>query len=151
MLQDEIKKRSPFASPFQEAALSIIRTADRIQLAFERLFREHSITTAQYNVLRILRGESKPLPVLEIASRTITAVPGITGLVDRLEKAGLVQRTRCDRDRRIIYVAITPAGSEKLAKLDQPVLLLHRQQMSCMTAEELPVLTAMLAKLRRNL
>src|ERR1700726_3210109 len=99
-LQHELKKKRPFESPEQEAALSVLRTSDQLQIRFARLFREHGLTPSQYNILRILRGEGKPLPILEIASRTITIVPGITGLIDRLEKVGLVKRERCSEDRR---------------------------------------------------
>src|SRR5947208_2439309 len=106
-LQQEIKKRRPFESPEQEAILSILRTSDRFQIHFSRLFREYDLTTSQYNVLRILRGEGKPLPILEIAERLLAVVPGITGLVDRLEEAGWVRRQRCHEDRRVIYVAPT--------------------------------------------
>src|SRR5262249_46778704 len=100
-LQHELKKKRPFESPEQEAALNVVRTSDQLQIRFARLLREQGLTPSQYNVLRILRGEGNPLPILEIASRTITVVPGITGLIDRLEKAGLVNRIRCEKDRRV--------------------------------------------------
>src|SRR6266576_816815 len=116
-LQHELKKKRPFESAEQEAALSIVRTSDQLQLRFARLLRDHGLTGSQYNVLRILRGEGKPLPILEIASRTITVVPGITGLIDRLEQAGFVERVRCETDRRVIYVALTDHGSQILARL----------------------------------
>src|SRR5687768_10683299 len=109
-LQREIKKRNPFASLTEEAALGLTRTSDRVAIQFERLFREHGLTASQYNILRILRGEGKPLPILEIAERTLTVVPGITGLIDRLEKAELVMRRRCTEDRRVIFVEITGKG-----------------------------------------
>src|SRR6478609_6023720 len=111
-LQRELKKKRPFDSPEQEATLNIARTADRFGICFARLFREYGLTPSQYNVLRILRGEGRPLPILEIADRMIAAVPGITGLVDRLERLGLVARERSTEDRRVIYVAISPAGLE---------------------------------------
>ena len=83
-LQDELRKRGPFASRAEEASLSIVRTCtDRMMIRCARLFREFGLTPSQYNILRILRGEGKPLPILEIAERTVTVVPGITGLVDR--------------------------------------------------------------------
>src|ERR1041385_4850649 len=95
-LQHELKKKRPFQAAEEEAALNIWRTSDQLQLRFARLFREHELTPSQYNILRILRGEGKPLPILEIASRTIAVVPGITGLIDRLERAGFVNRMRCE-------------------------------------------------------
>src|SRR5260370_17047445 len=91
-LQPELKKQRPFESPEREAALSVLRTSDQLQIRFARLFREHGLTPSQYNILRILRGAGKPLPILEIASRTITIVPGITGLIYRLEHAGCLNR-----------------------------------------------------------
>jgi len=96
-LQHELKKREPFESPVQEAALGVVRTSDQLQIRFARLFREYGLTPSQYNILRILRGEGKPLPILEIASRTITVVPGITGLIDRLEQAGFVDTEQKNR------------------------------------------------------
>src|SRR5947199_7711173 len=126
-LRQELKKKRPFESPEQEAALNVLRTNDQLQIRFARLFRGHGLTPSQYNVLRILRGEGKPLPILEVAGRTVTVVPGITGLVDRLERAGFVRRERCETDRRVIYVALTERGKKVLADLDGPLLALHRQ------------------------
>ena len=64
-----------------------MRTSDQLQHCFAGLFRQHDLTPGHYNILRILRGEGKPLPILEIASRTIAVVLGITLLIDRLEQA----------------------------------------------------------------
>src|SRR5947208_4564612 len=136
-LQHELKKKRPFESPEQEAALSIIRTSDQLQIRFIRLFRGFGLTPSQYNVLRILRGEGKPLPILEIASRTITVVPGITGLIDRLEQAGFVNRVRCDKDRRVIYVALADRGTTMLAALDAPLIALHRKLLGHLSQAEL--------------
>ncbi len=99
-LQAEIKKRHAFESAEQEALLNLLRTSDRFQTSMTRLFRKYGLTPSQYNVLRILRGEGKPLPCLEIADRLIAEVPGITGLLDRLEAAGLIRRERSKEDRR---------------------------------------------------
>jgi DNA-binding MarR family transcriptional regulator len=75
----------------------------------------------QYNVLRILRGASEPLPTLVIAERMIEQAPGITRLIDRLEAKGLVARESCPTDRRKVHCRITTAGNELLSSLD-PVL-----------------------------
>src|ERR1700752_1338943 len=124
-LQHELKKRRPLESAEEEAALNIVRTSDQLQIRFARLFREFGLTSpTQYNILRILRGEGRPLPILEIASRTITVVPGITGLIDRLERAGFVSRLRCEKDRRVIYVALTDRGAKTLTDLDAPLTAL---------------------------
>jgi DNA-binding MarR family transcriptional regulator len=150
-LQHELKKKRPFESLEQEAALSVLRTNDQLQIRLARLFREHDLTPSQYNVLRILRGEGKPLPILEIASRTITVVPGITGLIDRLEKAGLVKRVRCEEDRRVIYVSLTGLGDATLARIDEPLDSLHRSLLRGLSQAELKELVRLLEKIREPL
>jgi DNA-binding MarR family transcriptional regulator len=149
-LQQELRKKKPFDLAEQEAALSLVRTSDRLQIQFARLFREHGLTPAQYNILRILRGEGKPLPSLEIAERMVAAVPGITGLIDRLEQAKLVQRERSTQDRRVVYVSPTPAALKLLETLDQPVLELHRKLMGHVTPAELKELIRLLEKIREG-
>ena len=148
-LQHELKKKRPFASLEEEAALSIVRTSDQLQIRLARLLREYGLTSpTQYNILRILRGEGKPLPILEIASRTLTVVPGITGLIDRLERAGFVQRLRCEKDRRVIYVVLTDHGTTTLAALDEPLLALHCKLLGHLSHAELKELIRLLDKLR---
>jgi DNA-binding MarR family transcriptional regulator len=147
-LQHELKKKRPFESPEQEAALSVLRTSDQFEIRLARLLREYGLTPSQYNILRILRGEGKPLPILEIASRTITVVPGITGLIDRLEQAGFVNRLRCDKDRRVIYVALTDQGITTLANLDEPLAEFHRKLLGHLSGVELKELIRLLEKVR---
>ena len=146
-LQNELKKR-PFESPEQEAVLNILRTSDQFDNRLGRLFREFGLTPSQYNVLRILRGEGQPLPSLEIADRMIQVVPAITGLIDRLEKQGLVTRRHCTEDRRVVYVAITDKALAILQRVDEPLDELHRGLMGHLSRTELKELSRLLEKAR---
>jgi DNA-binding MarR family transcriptional regulator len=150
-LRHELKKRGPFASLAQEVILSIARTGDQLLVRADRLFRGYGITGSQYNVLRILRGEGQPLPMLEIASRMVQTVPGITGLIDRLEAAGLVRRDRSTEDRRVIRVSITDKALAVLAELDEPLLRLEERLVGCLTPEEQRELIRALEKVREHL
>ena len=147
-LQQELKKKKPFASPEQEAILNILRTSDRIDNRLGRLFREYGLTNSQYNVLRILRGEGKPLPSLEIADRMIQVVPAITGLIDRLEQQKLVVRQRSTEDRRVVYVEITRKALEILKELDKPLEELHQGLLRHLSRAELQKLSRLLEKAR---
>jgi DNA-binding MarR family transcriptional regulator len=147
-LQRELKKKRPFESLEQEAILNVLRTNDQYQFRFARLFRPYDLTPSQYNILRILRGEGAPLPILEIAARTITIVPGITGLIDRLERSGFVIRQRCAEDRRVIYVALTEKGRKTLAALDGPLRELHQTLIGHLSKTELKELIRLLEKAR---
>lgn len=147
-LQHELKKKNPFDSLEQEANLNIIRTNDQFQNRFGRLFREFGLTSSQYNVLRILRGEGKPMPCQEIAERMVQVVPAMTGLIDRLEKQELVRRDRCNEDRRVIFIELTGKGTELLQQLDEPVIDLHRQLVGHLNRDELKELSRLLEKCR---
>jgi MarR family transcriptional regulator, 2-MHQ and catechol-resistance regulon repressor len=150
-LQHELKKKQPFELPSQAAALGLMRTNDQLQIRFARLFRQYGLTPSQYNVLRILRGEGAPLPILEIAERTVTVVPGITGLIDRLEAAGLVERERSAEDRRVVFVTLTDKATKTLAKMDRPLIELHERLMKHMSSAEINDLVRLLDKVRVGL
>jgi MarR family transcriptional regulator, 2-MHQ and catechol-resistance regulon repressor len=149
-LQQELKKRKPFDSAEQEAILNILRTSDWINNRLGRLFREYGLTSSQYNVLRILRGEGKPLPSLEIADRMIQVVPAITGLIDRLEQQQLVVRRRCTDDRRVVYVEITAKALGVLNKLDEPLNHLHGDLIGHIKRPSLKALSRLLEEVRRR-
>lgn len=147
-LQHELKKRRPFDSAEQVAVLNVLRTGDWMDNRLGRLLRRFGLTSSQYNVLRILRGEGKPLPSLEIAGRMIQVVPAITGLVDRLEKQKLVARRRCEEDRRVVYVAVTPKALALLKRIDKPLDELQKKLVGHLSAGELATLSRLLEKVR---
>jgi DNA-binding MarR family transcriptional regulator len=122
-LQREIQQSKPFASPRQEATLGLLRTADVIRRRIASVVEPYGITTQQYNVLRILRGAGPAgLPVLTIAGRLIESTPGMTRLLDRLVKKGLVRREHSQSDRRQVICVLTPAGHELLRRVDPVVV-----------------------------
>ncbi len=150
-LQNELKKKHPFETPEIEAILNIMRTSDQFENRFGKLFREYGLTSSQYNVLRILRGEGKPMPCLEIADRMVQVVPAITGLIDRLEKQDLVRRERSADDRRVIYIALTGKAIKLLGEIDKPDIELHKQLIGHLTRKELKELNRLLVKARESL
>lgn len=150
-LQQDLKKRDPFESIQLEAVISILRTNDQLQYHFAGLFRKFGITRQQYNVLRILRGEGKPLPSLEIARRMITKVPAGTSLIDKLENRELVKRNRCTKDRRIWYVELTAKGQDLVNQLDEPNLAMHSELVGHLNEEECQQLLELLEKARAGI
>jgi DNA-binding MarR family transcriptional regulator len=121
-LAREIRQKKPFRSARQEAALGLLKTVDLLRRRGAEIMEPFGVTDQQYNVLRILRGAGRDgLPTLDIAHRMIERTPGITRLIDRLEKKGLVLRRRCETDRRQVYCVLAPAGRRLLARMDAPV------------------------------
>lgn len=119
---EEIQQTRPFSSRGQEAYLALVRTADEAKRVITQILEAGGVTLQQYNVLRILRGAGgSGLPTLSIADRMIERTPGVTRILDRMEKKGWVIRRRCTEDRRKVWCSITESGLEVLAGLDEPV------------------------------
>ena len=92
--------------------LKIIAASKSIEIVVRRLLAEHDVTVSQFEVMTAIRSESKP--ILTIAKELSNAVPGITGLIDRLEKAEFVTRERSKKDRRVVSISLTKSGEAKL-------------------------------------
>lgn len=146
----DLKKRRPFESEEQEVVISLLRTNELFQHRFGQLLRGYGLTHPQYNILRILQGAGRELPSLEIAERMISVVPAITNLLDKLEKRGLVRRERCERDRRVWHVHLTPSGAELLEDLNEPNLAMHKNLVGHLDTAERTQLLALLEKARAS-
>jgi DNA-binding MarR family transcriptional regulator len=76
----------------------------------------HGLTPAQCHALRVLQ-PGQPLAMGRLAQGLACDASNITGIVDRLEGRGLIERHPSARDRRIKEIALTPAGIEIRAKI----------------------------------
>jgi DNA-binding MarR family transcriptional regulator len=150
-VRDEIHQRRPHASVEEEAFLNIVRTADALTRDFEDLLKPHGLTGTQYNLLRILRGAGKRgATCSEIGERAIKKDPDITRLVDRMEKRGLVKRSRDGRDRRLVTTSITAEGLRKLDELEGPINKIPIQQFQGLSKQKILELIQTLETLRQR-
>jgi DNA-binding MarR family transcriptional regulator len=125
--------------------VAILKLADTLSQEAEQLIKAAGLTSAQYNVLRILRGaEPDGLLCRGISERMISRDPDITRLLDRMENNKLITRERQKDDRRVIMTRITADGLKLLKKLDRPVHELHKNQFRHMTAARLKELAELL-------
>src|SRR3954469_18612709 len=148
-LREELRQTKPFASLEEEALLSIVRTSAVLMDDFERLLRPYRITSTQYNVLRILRGaEPDGLCRNELRDRMLTRMPDVTRLLDRMEEAGLVERTRESDDRRMVSSRITKKASQLLATLDPLVAENEKHSFSGISREQIQTLIDVLDAVR---
>jgi DNA-binding MarR family transcriptional regulator len=106
-----------FRNEYQKATINIIYTSNFLQQQFKTLLEPADITTQQFNILRILRGES-PLSTLQIRERMLDKMSDTSRLVERLLKKGLLEKKSCKFDKRLVDVTITEKGLALLAELD---------------------------------
>jgi DNA-binding MarR family transcriptional regulator len=118
-LKDEIKQGRAFHSLEEQALLNLLRTADFLDRAMERMIRPFGVTSTQYNVLRILRGaHPQGLTCSAIGDRMITAEPDVTRLLTRLRNLKFVKQHRDRNDRRVLWTQISPQGLKLLSEMD---------------------------------
>ncbi len=84
----------------------------------------------------------------DIAERMITRDPDITRLLDRLQKRGLVERSRGKQDRRVIYGKITAAGLNLLREMDSPLRKFGREILRHVSQANLKLLIDLLEQVR---
>lgn len=122
VLKKRIKQSADFESPVNQAILNLMVATDYVRGLSERICTEFSITPAQYNVLRILRGAGySGHPRYEITERMVERAPDVTRLTDRLEKQGLVARDCCSEDKRRSITRITDKGLSLLDEMQSKV------------------------------
>lgn len=131
--------------------VALLKAADSLSQEAEQLIKAAGLTSAQYNVLRILRGaEPDGLLCRGISDRMISRDPDMTRLLDRMEKNKLITRERQKEDRRVIKTRITAEGLKLLKKLDRPVNELHKNQFRHMPPAQLKRLAELLAEVQKR-
>jgi len=135
-------------SPEEAAFLDLLRTADILSRGVIGVLKAEDLSTTQYNVLRILRGSREGLPCGEIAGRMITRDPDVTRLLDRMEKRGLISRSRESPDRRVVMARVTAEGLKLVHRLDEPVRNIHHKQLGHLGKDQLRALAELLASAR---
>ena len=152
VLQKEISQRRPFASLEQEASLGVVRTASLVRRAITKVVSPFGITQPQYNVLRILRGAGKNgLPTLEVRARMVDEAPGITRLVNKLERAGLLRRERSTPDRRQVICVISSKGLDVLSKIDPLIGIADKAGTAGLSRQEQRTMIRLLDKVRNSI
>jgi DNA-binding MarR family transcriptional regulator len=148
-LKDEIKQSKPFESLEAEVFLNLQRTADALLYLLNETLKPSELTASQYNVLRILRGAGPDgIPCSEVSERMVTHDPDVTRMLDRMEKRGLVMRSRDHRDRRVVLARISAAGLRLLEQVDGGVEAMLAGALSRLGPKKLEALNDLLEAAR---
>ena len=112
-----MKKKSGAPGPRYAALLQLLRTAENLWNSSRVFFGRWDFSPSQFNVLNLLSEEPGGLSQTEISRLLIMHRSNATGLIDRLEERGLLQRRATPGDRRAYRVVLTPAARQLLARI----------------------------------
>ena len=98
-------------TPAREAQRLFFQIGMQQRVVAGRALAEVGLTFVQAHALRLIEPD-RPLPMSALADRLFCDASNVTGIADRLESRGLIERRAADGDRRVKVLALTPAGEE---------------------------------------
>ena len=132
-----------------KTVVNMMYTSRIIEEAIGSVLKQYGLSTPQYNVLRILRGQNgNPANLSTLQDRMIDKNSNTTRLVDKLISKGWVKRNVCEQNRRKIEMFITDDGLKILKQLDPIIEQNNKNILSNLTNNELEHLNKLLDKLR---
>lgn len=144
---EEISQKQ-FKNDYHKAVINIVFTYNWLRTFIDGELKPHDITSQQFNILRILRGQyPKPASVKLLRERMLDKMSDASRLVDKLLAKGLVSRSTNPDDRRAVNVIITDKGLDLLKKLDV-VDEQAKKHLSALNDQEITQLNDLLDKLR---
>lgn len=136
---------SKFTNYKVKALINIKYTANWLNSKEITFFKPYGISPQQFNILRILRGAGQAVKVQVVKERMIERAPNITRLMDKLCDKKLIERVRCEDDRRVVFVEINKKGLALLKKIDAA---LNVDFLNKLTEDEAKKLSDILDKIR---
>jgi DNA-binding MarR family transcriptional regulator len=126
----------------------------RADVPTRRAFAEHvgkplELSAVEFSCLVLLAFNADATPK-QLAQALAMVAPAVTVLLDRLEKRGLIQRTRSDSDRRAQIVTLTPVGEELARKAHAISQDMEREVLKALSAAERAILVELLQKIARS-
>lgn len=151
-MTSRLERRSALINPGEQPAvdtfIALMKAHEAITTESAKFFQQFGITAQQFNVLRVLyvRSSECGLRCSDIAERMLNREPDMTRLLDRLEKAELLQRHRCTEDRRVVWIGLSDKGFDLVEEIHPALIAFHRERFGALSEEELTTLRRLLEK-----
>jgi DNA-binding MarR family transcriptional regulator len=125
---------------------SIYRTALK---RLNRRLSDDKISFSQFSILRAI-GKFGPMPMGRLSEHMLVAPANITGLIDRLERKGYVERKRDTADRRLCMIELTDKGRRTYDAIAQQFWIYVRHVFSSLSDDERDLLFGLLTRVRKS-
>lgn len=136
--------------PGYRLTVAALAAADALLRSSHQLFRPHGLTASQFNVLNILAAGEVGISQRELSEELVVDKSNVTGLINRMEKAGWVRRTEDAEDRRVYRLTLTPAGRKLWAKVNPLYLKAVQEVTSQLSPQQIRQCLDGLEALRRS-
>ncbi len=134
-----------------EALVNVWWTGTLMKRYARRFFRSMAISEAEFNLLLVLRHTTTELNQNDLSLSLLVDKSNITGLIDRLVKAGLIRRVADPRDRRRYNIELLTAGRDRIDEISPAYDEMIRKVMQAFSDQECKKLIHASRKLRQGL
>ncbi len=131
-----------------EALMNVWWTGTLLKRASRRFFQDKPFTEAEFNLLIVLRHSPRALSQQELSDRLLVDKSNVTALIDRLVKAGLIQRNPVPKDRRRYDITLTDEGIRRIDEIDPTYHEMVQRAMSGLDDDEYRSLIELTRKVR---
>ena len=150
MSVEEQLKSSSNIEPYRKSILNLMYTGNWVNERLSEYFKKFDLTSQQFNILRILRGQKGTVINLQdIQQRMISKMSNTTRLIEKLRLKSLVTRVQCKENRRKIDIRITDSGLDLLAEIDKTIANYEKDMTDNLSDKEAAQLNMLLNKLRK--
>jgi len=153
-LNDELKLTRPIESAAHEALLNIYFTAACLKKRADEFFRPYGLTDVQFNALMLLKHQGSDeggLNQVQLGEMMLVNRANITSLIDRMERAGMVERAPDKSDRRYNVIRLTGRGRKVLARVEPLYMEQVKKVMAVCRQSEQKALVSMLERIRNGI
>lgn len=133
-----------------QVLIAFLKTTNDIQSKYKKCFQQYNLTEVQFNALVLIANQSEQgIPLVQLSQRMLVSKANITGLIDRLERDGLVYRSNDKNDRRVTKAYLTEEGTKIFNEALEGYRQLTDELFSVLTPEEKSSLILLMEKLSK--
>lgn len=148
-LEDAIQQKRPFRNQHHKVMVNLLYTNNWLEEKSRDFLKQQNVSLQQYNILRILKGSSKPLSTMQIRERMLDRMSDTSRIIDRMIIKGIVEKKPNENDKRLVDITITAKGLTALEELDKRNDKLEAI-VSALTVDDAKMLNDLLDKMRND-
>ena len=133
--------------PRQSLTLTLLQAREAAMSFFRPSLNQHGLTEQQWRVIRILSQHGE-LEIYQLAELACILKPSMTGVLVRMEAAGMVQRRKAEQDQRRVLVTLAEKGEACFASMSQCMVENYQRLQAQLGEEKLQTLLGLLNELK---
>lgn len=131
--------------------INLLKTVELMKTIYYNLFNRYSTSEPKFFVLLLLSNSKNGMPLSQIGKKLLVSRANITGLIDRMEKEGLVEKKGNPADKRSIKAHLTAKGKRLFEEVKKPHMEFSEKMTQCLSETEKSQLNFLLEKIQHHI